>query len=195
MTKLLKYGQKTDRKANILEATNGGLDIFRYFIPEFKEEGKVFSSPFRSDKKPSANIFQATSGHYLYKDFAGDDPLNAFDFVGKKTSQTDFTEIMNTIENEVLHINKQANPLGKPAHKPIFKIADTGDSTYWLDYINDAPRLNQFLEKYHIHVLDSYHTNANKLINQTPDNPIFSFKISDGCYNIYQPLQTVFKHQ
>ncbi|MFT7072633.1 MAG: hypothetical protein ACJAX3_001613 [Patiriisocius sp.] len=201
MTKLF-LGQKTDRKTNILEATNGGLEVFQHYIADFKHLQKNFCSPLRSDKKPSANIFLGTGSEYLYKDFATGETLNCFDFVGKLKSVNDFTKIMTIIENEVMNISKPKktarleNATATPVDKVIVTVLEKDNGNYWKQYTEDDFRANQYLEKYEVFALDSFQTNSGNTIKSNDHNPIYGFKISDGCYKIYQPLiDSKYKHQ
>lgn len=47
-----------------------GYDVFRYYIPQFKDINKSFLSPLRKDKKPDVRIFKTKTGEFMYKDFA-----------------------------------------------------------------------------------------------------------------------------
>jgi hypothetical protein len=201
MTKLF-LGQKTDRKTNILEATNGGLDVFKYYIADFKDIKKPFCSPLRTDKKPSANIFAGTGSEYLYKDFATGETLNCFDFVRELKSVNDFKEIMRIIETEVMNISTPhktatiSTPTATPVDKAIVKVLEQNNGNYWKQYIEDDFRANQYLEKYEVFALESFETNSGSTIKSNDNNPIYGFKISDGCYKIYQPLiDSKYKHQ
>jgi excisionase family DNA binding protein len=182
---------RINRKDQILQDTNNGLDIFKYFISDFKDVKKSFCSPLRADKKPSTNIFLGNDGVYLYKDFANGNAMNAFDFVQELRSINDFSEVMNIIQKEVLKVKVSAATV-----KPLqIEVADNATSTYWREYIMDEFRANQYLEKYEVFTIKSFRTNKDKLIHSTNLNPIFSFKISAEYYKIYQPLLTEFKHQ
>ena len=55
---------------NILKKITS-YDIFRKYCLEFKEIGKAFHSPFRTDKHPSAFIIYY-NGDLLFKDFITD---------------------------------------------------------------------------------------------------------------------------
>lgn len=65
----------------IIEQTNGGLDIFKHFIPDFKQPKKLFTSVFRTESEPSANIWKDKKGEYYYKDFGDDKALYPIEFV------------------------------------------------------------------------------------------------------------------
>lgn len=73
-------------KQEILDRTDGGLEIFKRLIPDLKlplKRGQHFHSVFREEKTPSANLFKnRDTGWYMYKDL-GDSSraMNAIDFL------------------------------------------------------------------------------------------------------------------
>lgn len=76
------------KKEEILKHTNGGSDIFASLFPElsgFLDNGKLFSSPFRTDPVPSAHFFRTADGVCLLKDFGGDtmNAIKAYTCVNK----------------------------------------------------------------------------------------------------------------
>ena len=96
-------------KQSILEATNNGLDIFKYFLGErFKATGKAFKSPFYTDTKPACYVyFDKLSRIYKYKDF-GDPEYSGdcFFFVGKIFNLNceigdEFLKILEIIDGEL----------------------------------------------------------------------------------------------
>lgn len=73
-------------KQEILDRTDGGLEIFARLIPDLKlpvKKGQHFHSVLREEKTPSANLFKnRTSGWWMYKDL-GDTgkAMNAIDLL------------------------------------------------------------------------------------------------------------------
>lgn len=92
---------KNSKKNYILMSTNGGEDVFRYYLPEYDGTRKAFLSPLRNEGNPSASIFKAASGQYLLKDFGTGQVLNCFDFVMNKFGISNFNEAVNTIVNNL----------------------------------------------------------------------------------------------
>lgn len=82
-------------KQEILDRTDGGLEIFARLIPDLKipvRRGHVFFSVLREEKSPSATLFRSSkSGWWLYKDF-GDSKIamNAIDLL-MEVHKVDFT--------------------------------------------------------------------------------------------------------
>ena len=80
-------------KDQILQATDGGLDVFKHFLrsnwPGLK---KSFLNPFYQDTKPSCNIYHEYS-------------CDCFGFVGRifnlQTQGDEFIQIMEIIDREL----------------------------------------------------------------------------------------------
>ncbi len=171
-------------KENILSITYGGLEIFKFYATEFKEIGKAFNSPFRTDKKPSVSIFKSTSGIYLYKDFAEGLVFNAIDFV-MKLKNIDFYVAMSLINDDLML------GLSSTERKVEFEIGGSFD--YW----NDYGISKEVLSKYKVESWLGFKTKNGKQVYSNKLNPIFSFEIDDNSYKIYMPLvkDKKFKHQ
>ena len=57
-------------KQSILDKTNSGFDVFRYYVCTEWRIGKNFRNPFYDDKNASCNIyFDKKSRTYKFKDF------------------------------------------------------------------------------------------------------------------------------
>lgn len=54
--------------------------IWEHYLGFLPDPGKKFSSPFRKDNDPSANLFYTAKGNLLYKDF-GETSMNCWQFV------------------------------------------------------------------------------------------------------------------
>lgn len=57
------------KKAEVLQRTNGGLNIYRHILGEIPERGKCIRNPFREDNKPSLSIYRGDNS-YRHEDFA-----------------------------------------------------------------------------------------------------------------------------
>lgn len=91
-------------KEEILRQTNGGLDVFRHYVPGEWKAGRMFLNPFYKDTKPSFNIFRdKKSGEYRMKDFGDPDYTgDCFTLVamleGKRCAdRQDFVTVMEDI--------------------------------------------------------------------------------------------------
>lgn len=168
-------------KDEILSLTNSGYDIFKYYIPDFKEVGKTFRSPLRVDNNPSVNIFRSENGEYLYKDFADGTLHNAIDYV-KAIKSSGYYESLKII-NKDLNLKVDEG----------MSFEGGGSIDYWSDYNVTA----EVLEKYDVLSLKNFNTNTGVGVSATKENPIFAFKVGEQSLKIYEPLakEKKFKHQ
>lgn len=83
-------------KEEILQRSNGGLEIFKHLIPDLPAEpkkGKKFKAVFRNEKTASANLIEK-DGVWLYKDLGdSESALNAIDFI-MKLRNVEFVEAL-----------------------------------------------------------------------------------------------------
>jgi hypothetical protein len=75
------HGNQALTKENILVKIDS-YQLFKVYCPQFKELGKMFSSEFRPDPKPSCHII-VWKGDLLYKDF-GEEGYRIFDYIARK---------------------------------------------------------------------------------------------------------------
>jgi hypothetical protein len=97
-------------KQTILDKTNNGFEIFRYYIDVEWRLGKNFRNPLYDDKKASCNIyFDRKARIYRFKDFGNDSYSgDCFSYVGflkgmDCNNAKDFIEILEII-NRDLHL-------------------------------------------------------------------------------------------
>lgn len=95
-------------KQHILERTNNGLDVFRFYLNSRVVIGKKFKNPLYDDKNASCNIyFDFKKGVYKIKDFGNNDYSgDCFFFVGKLNAldckdKKEFIEIMRIINHDL----------------------------------------------------------------------------------------------
>lgn len=95
-------------KQDLLNKTNNGFEIFRFYISTKWQLGRNFLNPLYEDKKASCNIyFDRNSRTYKIKDFGNDDYSgDCFFFVGKLkgldcNNGADFVEILKTINRDM----------------------------------------------------------------------------------------------
>lgn len=174
-------------KKIIMDQTNGGLDVFRHLIPEFGEEGKLFLSPLRQEKNPSANIFRARSGIYLFKDFAIGKALDCIGYLMER-ERIDYAsavvQIINTFNLKVKKMNQE---------QIIQELEISGSP---IKYFNDycpVERIGEYLEGYDIFNIGSY-THNGRTYAGTDESPIIGFKLAKNCYKLYQPKNERAKH-
>lgn len=169
-------------KNNVYQATNSGYDIFKKYIPDFQDEGKAFKALFRKDDKPSANVFKAEDGTYLYKDFADDKALNPIEFIMKLKSCKFFEAL------KFINIDMKLNLIVKETEGTV-QIGD--DISYWNEYETHtaSSSLASMLAKYNVNPIKSYITNKGFRVVCTKGNPAFAFKLDSNYTKIYKPLE------
>ncbi|MDR3219850.1 MAG: bifunctional DNA primase/helicase, partial [Dysgonamonadaceae bacterium] len=119
-------------KQAILDKTNNGFEVFRYYIDTKWQLGKNFRNPLYDDKKASCNVyFDRRYRIYKLKDFGNDAYSgDCFDIVGKLknlncSNPKDFVEILETINRDLsLGLSSDdtfvlsVSPVVKTAKKP-----------------------------------------------------------------------------
>lgn len=95
-------------KEDILQLTDKGLSIFKYYIPFPFKLGRNFLNPLYKDSKASCNVyFDRRNGMYKMKDFGNDDYSgDCFALVGKLNGLNckepkDFVEILSIIDRDM----------------------------------------------------------------------------------------------
>ena len=128
-----------DPKPPILTATNNGLSIFEYFIPELKLQGtgKNFRALFRDDgHSPDAKVFFNDRGHcWCYHDFVSGETLNPFDFV-MKFCKCSFKDALEIIRRDILFDGGEVSKPKAVKGTTIlnFKITPCENISYWFDF-------------------------------------------------------------
>ncbi len=195
---MIKDTKTSPSKENILDATEGGFNIFAHYIPGLKENHKSFKAVFREDTHPSASVYlNPTTLHWDYKDFGDGKNLSAFDFV-MQLKNCDFKESLEIIINDLClnlgHTSSSrtsSNGAPKAKAKPKeYSIETGGKFTYWLAYA-DKESVTKAQETTAMVSLKRYTDKkgeANEYtVTATEDRPIFAFKFSDKCHKIYSP--------
>lgn len=76
---------------DILDATNGGLDIILYYYPQARQALETREKRFRirDERTPSASLKQATDGNWLVTDFGDDQiPRNGIQVCAKEEGKS-----------------------------------------------------------------------------------------------------------
>lgn len=95
-------------KQTILNKTNNGFEVFRFYVSTKWQLGKSFLNPLYADNKASCNIyFDRSNRVYKMKDFGNDDYSgDCFFFVGKLKNLdcsigSEFIKILKIINNDM----------------------------------------------------------------------------------------------
>lgn len=190
------YLPKKINKKELIEERLSDLDIFRHYIGNFKV-GKVFSSPLRTDKNPSAVVFLGNNGLHMYKDYAEGTCLTAIGYVGalygidyKKALDkicADFNLLSIDFKAEITKRVYNKEPI-EPKSKTIIQFQPKQftqkDINYWSSYGIDILRLHR---EYNIYSINKLWINKEKF-NIKRDELAFSyfFPVSNST-KIYLP--------
>lgn len=112
---------RNNAREEILMATDGGLDVFRFYLPGYPIPSRVnFPSPFYEDGVASCNVFRGRDGIWRYKDHGdgGQDTGDCFWLVGRlydKNLRSQFPEVLDLIIKDMgLHVR---SPLAEQERK------------------------------------------------------------------------------
>ena len=170
-------------------------DIYSYYLGSKFEVGKIMSSPFRQDLKPSFGIFKSNGGStLLWKDQGTGECGNVVTFVKKLKDLYKTTQALKLIWSEVVKGDLKPTKQGKEITE-IYKSVKTiisvkrrnfteGDDVYWSKYgISRAT-----LKKYEVSPISYYWINdVQQTVGYTKDDPLYAYRIFDK-FKIYRPL-------
>lgn len=169
------------------------IDIYTYYIGDFKL-GQLMNSPLRSDDHmPSFAIFRGRNGNLMFKDHGIGVSGNALKFI-KELKGIDSRD---ELERELLRIVRRMNPNQHIATRNYVNSVDSGptdigivrqpftqvDKEYWKQFhisIDTLKKFNVFSIKYFL---------CNRVVRGTykETNPVYAYKVYDK-FKIYRPL-------
>jgi len=198
------YGKLKASKSTIYNYIND-YDIFRHYIKNFTEIGKLFRSELRQDKNPTCciNKYENT---LRYIDFADIESkgLDVFDYVSKKYN-CNFYESLDIIANDfnlplILNNNLQLNhqpakvynldlssipKVSTSTIKVKFKPFSLVDKEYWFDKYNITVK---DLKKFDVYSLEYYIQKGNlKSYSKYLYGYYFGIKNGIEMWKIYHP--------
>jgi 5S rRNA maturation endonuclease (ribonuclease M5) len=174
-------------------------DIYAYYLGSKFEVGKIMSSPFRQDLKPSFGIFKSsTSNALLWKDQATGQTGNVITFVRQLQDLYHNKQAIKLIWEEVVNGNISVSKLGRvitdqyESVKTVISVkrrnfTDT-DDLYW----NKYEIYRHTLRKFNVYPISYFWVNDTlQSIVYTKDSPMYAYKIFNK-FKIYRPL-SIFK--
>ena len=189
-------------------------DIFRFYIHNFTDVDKPFTSELRVDKHPAVRIYINQSNELRYKDFASGEHYDCWNYVMRKFG-CNYFEAVNIIYNDfglgkikldfepkILFSNDEFKAkISVPREKSNITIVSQG----WT--IQDYEYWNQF--GIPLSLLDEYNVFSCKYVylikgtkrltfEYNKKNPIYGYRFTrDGnySYKIYFPLHTDKKYK
>jgi hypothetical protein len=170
-------------------------DIYAFYLGHAFEVGKLFSSPFRRDLRPSFGIYQdKNNGKLLYNDFGnvyckGD----CFRFV-EQLKGTTYKKALNMIYQDIIINNKQGRQTivsysNRPKitkliqYTPKEKLSHV-DKKYW----KDIGIVEWELPFFKIYAAHNLYIGGSEVWSDDINNPIFIYKIFDKI-KAYRPLE------
>lgn len=167
---------------------------------------KAYSSPFRSDEKPSFGVFERTKGResileYMWKDSALNVSGDIVDLVRRLYHLSSREAALLQIDQEFelgLSTSTPSTPTQYVYQKPPSKTASqilvrscpftTEGAAYWQSYGVSA----ELLRKYDVRQVSAFWTQPQQEAPFTPKGLCFSYCIN-GFYKLYQPFNKEFK--
>lgn len=111
------------QKEDLINSTNGGLDIFKHYICSDFPLKKAFNSPLREESKPSFSIFEK-SGVYYFKDQGTDEKGDALAYV-MLSQNVDFKTAIERVASDMqLSAIKKAEKAVKKEKVTITEVSD-----------------------------------------------------------------------
>ena len=202
-------------KRSILDKTNNGFEVFRFYISNKWQLGKNFHNPLYEDKKASCNIyFDRSSRIYKMKDF-GDDSYSGdcFSFVGRMknldcNNGADFIEILKSIDRDMslrlegadcssLHtppsLNVNTSPVEPQKSKP-YQIVQQKFSPEELNFWQQSGIDLEILKLYKVVSLKEYKSvnNDEKTFSYISSNtePLFGY-LGKRYLKLYRPFSKI----
>jgi len=177
------------------------LNLWDYYIDNFKRPYKKFSSELRTDKDPSACIFKANNNRFIYKDFKTGDVYNIFSYLCTKYS-CDFKTALSMINNDFNLRLQGSNRIGSNKPAPVIREIneehqdlqikvkirewEEHDIIFWSSYY--IPK--DILIQYHVFPLSYYWLNNSYF---KASKYTYAYYFGDGKFKIYQPLNENYK--
>lgn len=184
------------------------IQIFQYYIPNFKELNKSFLSDLYNDTSPGVVIFQKANNRLCYKDHGTGDSFDVFSYIMRKFNVS-LVESINIIANDfgLRAIRSDLRPqfligrenIPKEENKPskaIISIVPRGlnysDYCYWTMRYSIPLSM---LEEYDIFPSSCVYLNKGDkttVIQEERGNPIYSYRFTNNeglyVYKVYKPL-------
>jgi 5S rRNA maturation endonuclease (ribonuclease M5) len=175
-------------------------DIYSYYLGSKFEVGKIMSSPFRQDLRPSFGIFKNKDDTaLLWKDQATGECGNVVTFVKKLLDIYHNKQALKLIWDEVVLCRIQHTERGKQVAE-LFKSAKSiisvkrrnfseTDDVYWDKYDIDRDTLKYF----NVFPISFFWVNEfQQPFTYTKNDPMYAYKIFDK-FKIYRPLSKLKK--
>lgn len=193
------------KKSSILERTNNGLDVFRYYIKGDWRVGRNFRNPLYEDTKASCNIYFDRRGNsYRMKDFGNDKYSgDCFFLVGMLngldcTRSDDFVKIMEIVVRDMsLNISipvVAVQPIRKPTEQKTarnYSVVEQPFTIRELDYWLRYGITTEVLNRYQVVSVKEFKSENKEgkpySIQSSTEEPIFGYA-GRRYMKIYRPM-------
>ena len=193
------------KKSSILERTNNGLDVFRYYIKGDWRVGRNFRNPLYEDTKASCNIYFDRRGNsYRMKDFGSDEYSgDCFFLVGMLngldcTRSDDFVKIMEIVVRDMsLNISipvVAVQPIRKPMEQKTarnYSVVEQPFTIRELDYWLRYGITTEVLNRYRVLSVKEFKSENKEgkpyAIQSSTEEPIFGYA-GRRYMKIYRPM-------
>ncbi len=182
------------KKEEILRLTNGGLDVFRHYVPGNWQVDKNFRNPFYADKNASFSIYlNKKTGCYCMMDFgctdyAGDCFALVALLEGRRCShRADFVAVLDKIAAD-LHLSAPVSAAPAMSPRPADRLSSSrritataehplrADETVWWAKFGITPEV---LERYRVSAVDEI-VFPQGCKRATAAEPVFLYRYGGG---------------
>lgn len=146
--------------------------------------GKLYKSPLRSDKHPSASFWYSAAGTLYFNDFGIAKMYSIIDFVKQRFS-LNFEQALNRIIQD-LPLMKDGEVEKKDKEEVVFSFVPSNIED-GMSYFNKYKIPKQVVAKYTM-LAKTIYRNEEYYGRSTPNNPAFIYKFPSGNIKIYRPL-------
>lgn len=193
------YDPSTITRQHILSVITE-YDIYRYYIGKDLEIGKLIQSPFRKDTNPSFNIFYASNGNLLFKDF-GSDCGDCIKFVEKlfncdrltalKRIARDFNLSSLLLSDDNYRAVQEAkSKIVTERKKKILTIVPQAYTPQDIKFWNKYGIGIDILHEYNVLSARAVYMDGERIKSYKKDSPVYAYRFTNGneiSYKIYSP--------
>lgn len=169
----------------------GEKSIYEHFLGHPFIDGKVFSSPFRTDTIPSFCIHKNRTGRYRFKDFGTGDEGGVLDFIkmlypGMRSNKAILSLIHATFTSGKVVYYPEVDNTSKELKRASIGINRGKFTKDDLNYWNQYGISKEILSLYEVYHTERVFMNDTILWTYEDINPIYSYYVYDHL-KIYRP--------
>lgn len=194
-------------REDVIQATDGGLEVFRHFLgPQWKPR-KNFQNPFRGQQEtPSFNVYPIEgTNEWAYKDFATGDQGSCLDLVMQLYGMP-FTEALAYVCQELnLQTHSPVTPVITPTRRvlaptvaPAVSVDEPSSISYRDGFLDDELAFweqygisLEVLETYGVRAVQEYSSKATTgeaySVKSHPHQRIFAYVTDQASVKLYKP--------